>query len=202
MLLLRIALRNLSRRGRKTLVVAVLIAVGVAAFFVGNAVLESSIGGIQSTFADNFTADLSVSARSDQSFSLFGPDIPIIGEYESEPVIVNAADAGARISKMQGVAAVSYVLSSPLLLEAGGARGPGLGLGVIGDEYFALFRAPRFRPWLPSHAGKLRMGSDHGRVGKRDILRTRGIRWPLGRSFSFPCFVIRPSPSVKRPLPA
>ncbi|MGA2378458.1 MAG: FtsX-like permease family protein [Spirochaetia bacterium] len=153
MLLFRIALRNLSRRGRKTLVVAVLIAVGVATFFVGNAVLESSIGGIQSTFAGNFTADLSVSARSDQSFSLFGPDIPIIGEYESEPVIVNAADVGARVSKMPGVAAVSYVLSSPLLLEAGGSRGPGLGLGAIGDEYFALFRAPRFVLGAPPRPG-------------------------------------------------
>src|SRR5208337_5082502 len=153
MLLFRIALRNLGRRGRKTLVVAVLIAVGVAAFFVGNAVLESSIGGIKNTFAGNFTADLSVSAHSDQSFSLFGPDIPIIGEYESEPVIVNAADVGARVSKTPGVAAVAYVLSSPLLLEAGGARTLGLGLGVIGDEYFSLFRIPRFVQGAPPQPG-------------------------------------------------
>ncbi len=153
MLLIRIALRNLSRRGRKTFVVAVLIAVGVAAFFVGNAVLESSIGGIQSTFAGNFTADLSISARSDQSFSLFGPDIPIIGDYESEPVIVNAADIGARAAKAPGVAAVAYVLSAPLLLEAGGVRAPGLGLGVIGDEYFSLFALPRFVQGAPPKPG-------------------------------------------------
>src|SRR5208337_1864891 len=153
MLLFRIALRNLGRRGRKTLVVAVLIAVGVAAFFVGNAILESSIGGIQSTFAGNFTADLAVSAHSDQSFSLFGPDIPIIGEYESEPVIVNAADVGARAARMPGVAAVAYVLSSPLLLEAGGSRSPGLGLGVIGDEYFSLFQVPQFVQGAPPGHG-------------------------------------------------
>src|SRR5512137_1152556 len=95
LLLLRIALRNLARRFRKNVVVAALIAVGVAAFFVGNAVLESSIGGIQRTFSDNFTADLSISEKSEQSFSLFGPDIPVIGEYESEPVILNASDLGA-----------------------------------------------------------------------------------------------------------
>jgi ABC-type lipoprotein release transport system permease subunit len=144
MLLLRIALRNLSRRGRKTLVVSVLIAVGVAAFFVGNAVLESSIGGIQATFSDNFTADLSVSARSDQSFSLFGPDIPIIGDYESEPVIVNASDVGTRVSGFPGIVSSAYVLSSPLLLGAGAFSSSGLGLGVIGDEYFRLFRSPQF----------------------------------------------------------
>ena len=153
MLLYRIALRNLSRRGRKTLVVAILIAVGVSAFFVGNAVLESSIGGIQSTFSNNFTADLSMSVRSEQSFSLFGPDIPVIGDYESEPVIVNAADVGARVSRVPGVAATAYVLSSPLLLEAGGARSAGLGLGVIGDEYFTLFRAPRFIRGAPPASG-------------------------------------------------
>jgi ABC-type lipoprotein release transport system permease subunit len=144
MLLLRIALRNLSRRGRKTFVVSILIAVGIAAFFVGNAVLESSIGGIQATFSDNFTADLSLSARSDQSFSLFGPDIPVIGDYESEPIIVNAADAGKRISGFPGVISSAYVLSSPLLLAAGTVNGSGLGLGVIGDEYFSLFRSPKF----------------------------------------------------------
>jgi putative ABC transport system permease protein len=144
MILFRIALRSLIRRGRKNIIVAVLIAVGVGTFFVGNAVLESSIGGIQRTFSDNFTADLSVSERSEQSFSLFGPDIPVIGEYESEPVILNAADIGTRIAEQPGVAGMAYVLSSPLLVEAGGARGPGLGLGVIGDEYFSLFKGLHF----------------------------------------------------------
>ena len=144
MILFHIAFRNLLRRGRKNLVVAILIAVGVAAFFVGNAVLESSIGGIQRTFSDNFTADLSVSEHSEQSFSLFGPDIPVIGEYESEPVLLNAADIGARIAAYPGVAGTAYVLSSPLLVEAGGARDTGLGLGVIGEEYFSLFHGLHF----------------------------------------------------------
>jgi putative ABC transport system permease protein len=143
-ILYRIALRNLVRRARKNVVVAALIAVGVAAFFVGNAVLESSIGGIQRTFSDNFTADLSISEKSEQSFSLFGPDIPVIGEYESEPVILNAEKIGATAAKVPGVSKVAYVLSSPLLVEAGGARDGGLGLGVIGEEYFSLFSRVRF----------------------------------------------------------
>jgi len=144
MMLLRIALRNLSRRGRKNVVVAILIAVGIGAFFTGNAVLESSVGGIRRTFSDNFTGDLSISERSEQSFSLFGPDIPVIGGYESEPVLLNAAEAGNRIARLRGVDAMAYVLSSPVLLEAGTVRAPVLALGVIGDEYFSLFPAPRF----------------------------------------------------------
>ncbi len=139
MILLRIAFRNLGRRWRKNLVIGALIAVGVAIFFVGNAILESSAGGIQRTFSDQFTADLSISAKSEQSFSLFGPDIPVIGEYESEPLIVNAAKIGDELAKLPSVASFAYVLSSPLLIEAGGSRSPGLGLGVIGEEYFRLF---------------------------------------------------------------
>ena len=153
MLLIHIALRNLIRRGRKTLVVALLISAGVAAFFLGNAVLESSIGGIQRAFADNFTADLSISARSDQSFSLFGPDVPVIGDYETEPVIVSAADAGARASRIPGVEATAYVLSSLLLLDAGGATGTGLGIGTIAGEYFSVFRSPRFTLGAPPQPG-------------------------------------------------
>ena len=152
MLVFRIALRNLVRRGRKTLAVGILIAAGVAGFFVGNAVLESSAGGIKSAFADNFTADLSVSARSDQSFSLFGPDIPIIGDSEAVPTIVNAAEAGRRVSRVPGVQSVAYVLTAPLLLEANAGRQAGLGLGVISGEYFSLFRAPRFIAGGPPEA--------------------------------------------------
>ena len=139
MILLRIAFRNIARRWHKNLVIGVLIAVGVSIFFVGNAVLESSIGGIKRTFSEQFTGDLSISAKSEQSFSLFGPDIPVIGEYESEPVIINAALIGKSVEKIPGIASLAYVLSSPLLVEAGGARSPALGLGVIGDEYFHLF---------------------------------------------------------------
>lgn len=152
-MLLRIAIRNLIRRGRKNAVVAILIAVGVCAFFTANAVLESSIGGIQRTFSNNFTADLSVSERSEQSFSLFGPDVPVIGVYESAPVIINAADVGSRISSTPGVTGMAYVLSSPVLLEAGTIRDPALGLGVIGDEYFSLFRGPKFIAGAPPAPG-------------------------------------------------
>lgn len=156
LILYQIALRNLVRRGRKNLVVVALIAVGVAAFFVGNAVLESSIGGIQRTFSDNFTGDLSVSERSEQSFSLFGPDIPVIGEYESEPVLLDAEDIGNRIRTVPGVTDMAYVLSSPVLVEAGGARDGGLGMGVIGEEYFSLFRGLHFTVGGPPKPGVTR----------------------------------------------
>ncbi len=155
MILFRIALRNLLRRGGKNLVVAILIAVGVAAFFVSNSVLESSIGGIQRAFADNFTADLSVSQRSEQSFSLFGPDIPVIGDYTSAPLLVNAFDVGARIAHEPGVQRTAYVLTSPVLVEAGGARGYGLGLGTIDDEYFSLFPRLQFTVGAPPARGSV-----------------------------------------------
>jgi putative ABC transport system permease protein len=143
-MLLQIAFRNLIRRSKKNAVIAILIAVGVGAFFTGNALLESSIGGIRKTFSDNFTADLSVSERTEQSFSLFGPDIPVIGAYESEPVLLNAADAGNQISRIRGVAGMAYVISSPVLLEVGKVRDTALALGVIGEEYFSVFPGPKF----------------------------------------------------------
>jgi putative ABC transport system permease protein len=152
-ILLRIALRNLSRRGRKNTVVAALIAVGIGAFFTGNAVLESAIGGIQHTFSDNFTADISISQKSEQSFSLFGPDVPVIGNYESEPLLVNPSKAGDLVGGLTGIGGMAYVLSSPVLVEAGGARDGALGLGVIGNEYFSLFRGPQFISGAPPAAG-------------------------------------------------
>jgi putative ABC transport system permease protein len=151
-ILLRIALRNLGRRGRKNVVIALLIAAGIGALFTGNAVLESALGGIQHTFSDNFTADISISQKSEQSFSIFGPDIPVIGAYESEPVILDPAKAGALVGAVPGVRGMAYVLSSPILVEAGGARDGALGLGVIGSEYFSLFSGLRFIAGSPPAA--------------------------------------------------
>jgi putative ABC transport system permease protein len=153
MILFRIALRNLLRRAGKNLVVAILIAVGVAAFFVSNSVLESAIGGIQRTFSDNFTADISVSQRGEESFSLFGPDVPVIEDYISAPLLMNASGVGARIDRVPGVARTAYVLTSPLRLEMNGTRAFGLGLGVIGDEYFSLFSGLRFTRGAPPAPG-------------------------------------------------
>jgi len=187
MILLRIAFRNLGRRWRKNLVIGALIAVGVAIFFVGNAVLESSVGGIQRTFSDQFTADLSISAKSDQSFSLFGPDIPVIGEYESEPVIVNAAKIGDQLAKLPSVASFAYVLSSPLLVEAGGARSPGLGLGVIGDEYFRLFSNLRFvlgGPPQPGDSDWVVITEDRA----KEIEKAQGKRLALGQRIQLSLF--------------
>ncbi|MFI5369332.1 MAG: ABC transporter permease, partial [Spirochaetia bacterium] len=69
----------------------------------------------------------------------FGPDIPVIGDYTSMPLLMNASEIGSRIAREPGVERAAYVLTSPLLVEAGGARGYGLGLGAIGNEYFSLF---------------------------------------------------------------
>jgi len=173
MLLIRIALRNLVRRGRKTLVVALLIAAGVAAFFLGNAVLETSIGGIQRAFAANFTADLSISQKSDQSFSLFGPDVPVIGDYETLPVIVSATQVGEKAAAIHGVESSAYVLTTPLLLEADGARASGLGVGAIAGEYFSVFRQPRFVLGGPpsADAGAWAVISD---VWASELAKTRG----------------------------
>ncbi len=154
MLLFHIALRNLVRRGRKTLVVIILIAVGIGIFFTGNAILESSISGIKGAFSEKFTADLSVSAQSERSFSLFGPDIPIIEDYESEPLIMNAAEVGGLVARAPGVEATAYILSSQVLLETDGARKGGLGLGVIAEEYFSLFRSLRFTAGAPPAPGR------------------------------------------------
>ena len=183
--LFHIAFRNIIRGGRKNFVVAILIAVGVGAFFTGNAVLQSSVGGIQRTFSDNFTADLSVSQRSDQSFGIFGPDIPIIGGYESEPLLLNAAEIGSRLAVLPGVAGLAYVLSSPILVEVGGARNVGLGLGVIGDEYFDLFPGAPIRRGRAPSAGDHRVGCDHGRVGKKNRRRAGANSRSRGEAATF-----------------
>ncbi len=82
-----LAARNLVRRGRRSLLVAGLIAAAVALLFFGNSILESTDAGLSRSFAESFTGELAVAATSSRSFSLFGDETPAIGEYTQLPVI-------------------------------------------------------------------------------------------------------------------
>ena len=63
MLILKLAFRNLLRHPRKSLTIGGLIALGIAALFVANAVFESSDRGLRSSFVRSMTGDAALSAK-------------------------------------------------------------------------------------------------------------------------------------------
>jgi len=138
-IILTIALRNFQRRFKKNLMVVLLIAVGVAVFCLGSAIIQRSTSGVRAGFVDRCTADLSISVRSDLPFSIFGSDLPVIGDFEKMPLLKQGAAIDAILSGEPALAAYAYQITIPCLLGYQDFKEPVLGFGVLAQEYFRTF---------------------------------------------------------------
>lgn len=139
MYILKLALRNVARHGRRSLTIAILIAAGTALFVVGNAVFANADRGIKASFNQSFTGDFSVSAKADEAFSLFGNEVPIVGEYAT-PLPLQRHDAIAQaLRALPGVESVVSVVSGAARIDIGEWRDSAFFFGIAGPEYARAF---------------------------------------------------------------
>ncbi|OHD26340.1 MAG: hypothetical protein A2Y38_00130 [Spirochaetes bacterium GWB1_59_5] len=138
MLILKLAVRNLLRHPRKTFLLGTLIAVGMAALFVANAVFDSTNSGLESSFIRSLTGDAAISARSETAFSLFGSEVPIVSEYESIPPIPGFAELVATVQNVGEVDAWTPVVSGVAQMRVGGYAVNVPVFGVDPASYFAV----------------------------------------------------------------
>jgi len=138
MLILKLAIRNLLRHPRKTFLLGTLIAVGMAALFVANAVFESTNSGLASSFIRSLTGDAAISARAETTFSLFGSEVPIVSEYESIPPIPGFAKLAGALDELRDVAAWTPVVSGVAQMRVGGYAVNVPVFGVDPASYFTV----------------------------------------------------------------
>jgi putative ABC transport system permease protein len=139
MAVIRLALRNVVRHRRRSLTIVFLIAAGTAIFVVGNAVLVSSGQGIRTSFVQSLTGDFSVSAESEESFSLFGNEVPIVGEYATTSVLPNHDAIAARLRTLPNIRYLVSVVSGAGRLDCGAWQENAIFFGVSGPEYLQAF---------------------------------------------------------------
>jgi putative ABC transport system permease protein len=143
MSIVKLALRNVARHGRRSLTIALLIAAGTALFVVGNAIFANAVRGIKASFIDSFTGDFSVSAKADEAFSLFGNEVPIVGEYATPLPLQKHDSIAAALRALPGVKSVVSVVSGAARLEIGKWHEPLVFFGVAGPEYAKAFPSIR-----------------------------------------------------------
>lgn len=155
MAVLKLAFRNILRHRRRSLAIASLVAGGTALLVAGNAFLSSAESGIRKSFIDSFTGDFSVSAASDEPFSLFGNEVPIVSEYAITPLLPHHAELKELIGSIPGVRSSVSVVSGAGQLECGGWKGSAVYFGVDAAEYkgafpqLAMLRGNLFNPAEP-----------------------------------------------------
>ena len=139
MSILKLALRNVARHGRRSFTIALLISAGTALFVVGNAVFANAVRGIKASFIESFTGDFSVSAKADEAFSLFGNEVPIVGEYATPLPLQRHDTIASTLRALPGVKSVVSVVSGAARLDFNDWRDSAIFFGVAGPEYAKAF---------------------------------------------------------------
>lgn len=136
MLIFKLALRNLLRNRRKTLLLGVLIAVGMAFLFFANAIFESSNQGVKNSFVNSLTGDIVLGAKSDTVFSLFGNEIPVIDDYEVIPSIAEYSDMSEVFDKFENIESYSPIVAAASAVEIEDFRSTASLFGIVPQSYF------------------------------------------------------------------
>lgn len=138
MLILKLAIRNLTRHTRKSLTIGSLIVLGVAILFVANAIFESTNQGLHSTFVRSVTGDAVMSAHEEVSYGLFGSEVPIVSDYESIPAIGGFSAISDRFGEIDGLEAWTPLVSAAAQLRLGGTSINVPVFGVDPATYFSV----------------------------------------------------------------
>ena len=136
MLILKLALRNLYRNKRKTLLLGTLIAVGVAFLFFSNSVFESADKGVRDSFVNSLTGDVVLAAESETAFSLFGNEIPVVDDYEVIPSIPGYAEINSALEHVSNAESYTPVVAAAAAVETGKFRGTAAVFGIEPESYF------------------------------------------------------------------
>ncbi len=106
---LRMALRNLVEHRSKSLIIGSLLGIGVLILILGNAFLDASKRGIETSFTKNYTADVVITGKADGPVSLFG--VQSIGGLEETPNIPDYEKVFSHASALAGVQKTSGMAS-------------------------------------------------------------------------------------------
>jgi ABC-type lipoprotein release transport system permease subunit len=137
-LLLRLAVRNLLRHPLKTFLIGTLIAFGVLILFCANAVFESTTNGLKTSFVGSVTGDFAVGAAAEETYGLFGSEVPIVSEYEIIPPISEYAAVTKTLASTPGIESWSSLVSTLAQTNIGGYQIKTPVFGVEQKTYFEI----------------------------------------------------------------
>lgn len=138
MLLIKLALRNIFRRFKKSLLMIILIASGMMTLFVVNSIFESTNSGLRASFVQSLTGDLALCPITEEAISIFGNETPIVSEYVSVPPIINWRDINNRLNEESSIESHTSIVSGNSLIQTNGYSGNVAYFGIDPKTYFSV----------------------------------------------------------------
>ncbi len=138
-MIFNLAIRNLLRHKKHTLIIYLLFTFVIALFFIGNGFLNQSSLGLREKFIDNFTGDLTIKAPTDVAVSLLGATTPAVGEYYVIPPLLELEKILSLLKKERQVTDFTEVVTGWTRLEVEKRSDFVPLLGIQGEDYFRFF---------------------------------------------------------------
>lgn len=192
-----LAWKNTRLHLRKRLPVGLFLITAMALLFIGNSVFSNTDDGLAATYRDSLTGEMTVSARSSDPFTLFGSELPLVGEYFKNPTLPRYLDVVYRVERQLPGAQTLPVVIGGGKLSLDDFDEPAAFFGARFEDYF------RFYPSLKVVLGRLPAPGVPGLLINerlyRKIVETLGREPELGERFLFAA--VLDSSFVLRELP-
>ena len=134
-----LALRNINKNKKDSVIIAVFIAIITFLFFIGNTIIEKTEFNIRRSFIESITGDVLLQKTGDLNMSIFGANIPIIDEYFTIPVLPAYDRVMELVSVEAGIIGISSQVTGRAFLDILGFREPVFLSGIDPASYFSLF---------------------------------------------------------------
>jgi ABC-type lipoprotein release transport system permease subunit len=133
-----LALRNIVRNKKNSIIIAALIAVITFIFFTGNTFLSKADINIREAFIDNLTGDVVLEKSGDMTLNLFGGNAPVIDTYFSIPVLPAHNTVMELVSSQEGIAGITSQVSGRAVINYHSIREEVLLCGIDPATYFSV----------------------------------------------------------------
>ncbi|MDR2658694.1 MAG: FtsX-like permease family protein [Spirochaetaceae bacterium] len=178
-----LAVRDIVRNRKNSIIITLLISVITALFFTGNSLFTRSNSGLRQSYVDNLTGDIIIEKKTDVSMNLFGANAPVIEDFFSIPVIGSYLNIMEILKGFPEIQAYTSQVSVQSYFEVFNFRSGALLCGVDAATYFDLF------PGIQLVSGDFLKAGEYGAMITREraaeIERVSGQKLEIGTPLMF-----------------
>lgn len=132
-------LRNVARNILRLIPMVVVLALSFAALTAGNGVLGTAGENLYSTYGAHVAGDFSVSPAGEESFTIFGSDMLLVGDFLVPPVLTRFDTLQELLRAQRDVRATAGVVTALARVEIARRRSDNVIFGVDIEAYRTLF---------------------------------------------------------------
>ncbi len=140
MIVFCLAYRNLWRHPRRTYFIAAMIVLGSMLLSIASSVLEEASKGMEVSLVGSLTGHLALGALTEESYGLFGSEVPIVGDYETIPPIEGGKEIFPLLQRIPGISSYTSIVSSFANISIGKFSQKSVVFGIDAASYFSVMK--------------------------------------------------------------